>query len=88
MTEKETENKNYKLAGTLSTVGVVMFAVGLLLCFVAPLLGGFILILNFLVSTVASILGMTSNNIRAIIVGAIPALMVLFFYLVGMSLRM
>ena len=86
MTEKETENKNYKLAGTLSNVGAVMFVVGFLLCFVAPGLGGILLILNFLVSTVATILGLTSKNTLATIVGIIPALMVVFFTLVGMAM--
>jgi hypothetical protein len=87
MTEIENEDKNYKLAGTLSTVGAVMFVIGLLMCYVEPLLGGFILILNFFVSTIATILGMTSSNTRAIIVGVIPALMVVFFMLVGMAGR-
>ena len=87
MTEKETENKNYKLAGTLSNVGAVMFVVGFLLCFEAPQLGGIILILNFLVSTVATILGITSKNTLATIVGVIPALMVVFFLIVGMAVR-
>tara|TARA_B110000305_G_C18840907_1_gene360077 strand:- start:139 stop:402 length:264 start_codon:yes stop_codon:yes gene_type:complete len=87
MTEIENEDKNYKLAGTLSTVGAVMFVIGLVLCFVVPLLGGMVLILNFFVSTIATILGMTSSNTRAIIVGVIPALMVVFFILVGMAGR-
>lgn len=87
MTEIENEDKNYKLAGTLSTVGAVMFVIGIVLCFVAPLLGGLVLILNFFVSTIATILGMTSSNTRAIIVGVIPALMVVFFILVGMAGR-
>ena len=87
MKEKETENKNYKLAGTLSTVGAVMFVIGMVLCFVAPTLGGLVLILNFFVSTIATILGMTSSNTRAIIVGIIPALMVVFFTLVGIARR-
>ena len=87
MKEKETENKNYKLAGTLSTVGAIMFVIGMVLCFVAPTLGGLVLILNFFVSTIATILGMTSSNTRAIIVGVIPALMVVFFTLVGMAGR-
>jgi hypothetical protein len=87
MTEIENEDKNYKLAGTLSTVGAVMFVIGLLMCYVEPLLGGFILVLNFFVSTIATILGMTSSNTRAIIVGVIPALMVVFFMLVGMAGR-
>ena len=86
MTEKETENKNYKLAGTLSNVGAVMFVVGFLFCFGAPTLGGIILILNFFVSTVATILGLTSKNTLATIVGAIPALMVVFFLIVGMAM--
>ena len=86
MTEKETEDKNYKLAGTLSNVGAVMFVVGFLLCFGAPQLGGIILILNFFVSTVATILGLTSKNTLATIVGAIPALMVVFFTLLGWSM--
>ena len=86
MTEKETENKNYKLAGTLSIVGAVMFVIGFLMCFVAPQLGGIILILNFFVSTVATILGLTSKNTLATIVGAIPALMVVFFLIVGMTM--
>ena len=86
MTEKETENKNYKLAGTLSNVGAVMFVVGFLLCFGAPTLGGIILILNFFVSTVATILGITSKNTLATIVGVIPALMVVFFLIVGMAI--
>jgi hypothetical protein len=86
MTEKETENKNYKLAGTLSNVGAVMFVVGFLLCFGAPQLGGIILVLNFFVSTVATILGLTSKNTLATIVGAIPALMVVFFTLLGWSM--
>ena len=85
--EKETENKNYKLAGTLSTVGAIMFVIGMVLCFVAPTLGGLVLILNFFVSTIATILGMTSSNTRAIIVGIIPALMVVFFTLVGIARR-
>jgi hypothetical protein len=87
MKEKETENKNYKLAGTLSTVGAIMFVIGMVLCFVAPTLGGLVLILNFFVSTIATILGMTSSNTRAIIVGIIPALMVVFFTLVGIARR-
>ena len=87
MKEKETENKNYKLAGTLSTVGAVMFVIGMVLCFVAPTLGGLVLILNFFVSTIATILGMTSSNTRAIVVGAIPAAMVVFFTLYGMAGR-
>jgi hypothetical protein len=86
MTEKETENKNYKLAGTLSTVGAVMFVIGLVLCFLAPTLGGLTLILSFFVSTVATILGLTSKNTLATIVGAIPALMVVFFLIVGMTM--
>ena len=86
MTEKETENKNYKLAGTLSIVGAVMFVIGFLMCFVAPTLGGILLILNFFVSTVATILGLTSKNTLATIVGAIPALMVVFFLIVGMTM--
>lgn len=86
MTEKETENKNYKLAGTLSIVGAVMFVIGFLLCYIAPQLGGILLILNFFVSTVATILGLTSKNTLATIVGAIPALMVVFFLIVGMTM--
>ena len=86
MTEKETENKNYKLAGTLSIVGAVMFVIGFLMCYIAPQLGGVILILNFFVSTVATILGLTSKNTLATIVGAIPALMVVFFLIVGMTM--
>jgi hypothetical protein len=81
MKEKETENKNYKLAGA------IMFVIGMVLCFVAPTLGGLVLILNFFVSTIATILGMTSSNTRAIIVGIIPALMVVFFTLVGIARR-
>ena len=86
MTEKETENRNYKLAGTLSTVGAVMFVIGLVLCFLAPTFGGMTLILSFFVSTVATILGLTSKNTLATIVGAIPALMVVFFLIVGMTM--
>lgn len=86
MTEKETENKNYKLAGTLSIVGAVMFVIGFLMCFVAPNLGGTLLILNFFVSTVATILGITSENTLAIVVGIIPALMVVFFLIVGLAM--
>jgi uncharacterized membrane protein YuzA (DUF378 family) len=56
------------------------------LCFGAPTLGGIILILNFFVSTVATILGLTSKNTLATIVGAIPALMVVFFLIVGMAM--
>lgn len=83
----ETKNKNYKLAGTLSNVGAVMFVVGFVLCFLAPTLAGILLILSFFVSTVATILGLTSKNTLATIVGAIPALMVVFFFIVGMTMR-
>ena len=86
MTEKETENKNYKLAGILSIVGAVMFVIGFLMCYIAPNLGGILLILNFFVSTVATILGITSKNTLAIVVGIIPALMVVFFLIVGMAM--
>ena len=63
-----------------------MFVIGFLICFAAPNLGGILLILNFVVSTVATILGITSKNTLAIVVGIIPALMVAFFLIVGLAM--
>ena len=63
-----------------------MFVIGFLMCYIAPSLGGILLILNFFVSTVATILGITSKNTLAIVVGIIPALMVVFFLIVGMAM--
>jgi hypothetical protein len=84
MTEKE--NNNYKLAGTLSTVGAIMFVVGFVLCQVSQNIGGLLLILSFFASATATILGITSKHTRAIVVGAIPTVMVLFFLFLGLMM--
>ena len=84
MTEKE--NNNYKLAGTLSTIGAAVFVVGFVLCIVSQNIGGLLLVLSFFVSSAATILGITSKHTRAIVIGAIPTAMVLFFLLLGLMI--
>ena len=78
-------DKNYALATKLSNRGAGLFLVGMVLTVLlpGPSIGGLTLISSFFLGVIACCLGISAKNTRAIIVGAVPAILVIVFMIIG-----
>ncbi|MDE0858965.1 MAG: hypothetical protein OSA93_02315 [Akkermansiaceae bacterium] len=79
------ESKNHALATKLSNRGAGLFLAGILLSLLLldPGIGGITLISSFFLGVIACCLGISAKNTRAIIVGAVPAILVIVFMIIS-----
>ena len=80
------ESKNHTLSTKLSNRGAGLFLAGVVFSLLLPDsgIGGPTLISSFFLGVIACCLGISAKNTRAIIVGAVPAILVIVFMIVGM----